>query len=47
MNLVEVANWMALEVCIEVHREKCNIARDGNENIHEGSKWSPGLASAC
>lgn len=46
MNL-EKKQRMALEVCVEALRERCNIACEGNENIHEGSKWSPGLPSAC
>jgi ribulose-bisphosphate carboxylase large chain len=42
-----VANRVAIESCVQAHNEGRDLAREGNEAIHEASKWSPELATAC
>ncbi|KAL6003959.1 hypothetical protein ACLOJK_004505 [Asimina triloba] len=42
-----VANRVALEACVQARNEGRDLARQGNEIIHEASKWSPKLAAAC
>ncbi|TXG60896.1 hypothetical protein EZV62_012259 [Acer yangbiense] len=42
-----VANRVALEACVQGRNEGRDLAREGNEIIHEASKWSAELAAAC
>ncbi|KAH7388140.1 hypothetical protein KP509_16G059900 [Ceratopteris richardii] len=42
-----IANYVALEACVQAHNEGRDLAREGNEIIHEGAQWSPELTAAC
>ncbi|KAF6161610.1 hypothetical protein GIB67_009489 [Kingdonia uniflora] len=42
-----VANQVALEACVQARNERCDLAREGNEIIHEACKWNPELAAVC
>ncbi|CAN6482978.1 unnamed protein product [Victoria cruziana] len=42
-----VANRVALEACVQARNEGRDLAREGNEIIHEASKWSLELVAAC
>ncbi|MFS7912240.1 putative ribulose-bisphosphate carboxylase [Helianthus anomalus] len=42
-----VANRVALEACVQARNEGHDLATEGNEIIHEATKWSPELAAAC
>ncbi|CAN6483031.1 unnamed protein product [Victoria cruziana] len=42
-----VANRVALEACVQARNEGRDLAREGNEIIHEASKWRLELATAC
>ncbi|PHT98331.1 Ribulose bisphosphate carboxylase large chain [Capsicum chinense] len=43
---VAIANRVALETCVKARNEGHNLTREGNEIIHEASKWSLKLAAA-
>ncbi|KAL3504225.1 hypothetical protein ACH5RR_034072 [Cinchona calisaya] len=42
-----VVNRIALEACVKTRNEGCNLDTEGNEIIHEASKWILELAVAC
>ncbi|MBA0789158.1 hypothetical protein Gotri_025640, partial [Gossypium trilobum] len=42
-----IANRVALKACVQARNEGRDLACEGNEIIHEASKWSPELATAC
>jgi ribulose-bisphosphate carboxylase large chain len=42
-----IANRVALEACVQARNEGRDLAPEGNEVIHEASKWSPKLDVAC
>ncbi|KAF3618740.1 Ribulose bisphosphate carboxylase large chain [Capsicum annuum] len=43
----DIANRVALEICVKAHKKGRGLAREGNEIIREASKCSLKLAVAC
>lgn len=42
-----MAKWDTLEACVQACNEGCDLAREGNEVIHEDTKWSLELVVTC